>query len=179
VGKLVFRFERTKNMLAMALSSHDAAWSLLILISFSIVVPAVVAVHMFSGCDPDLILTRGKFDSFWRASMMNFQILTGDDFASVMYEYMECTGNLSAAYFVSMYFLLAFVLINLFVAIFLENFQLSDQIKRQKQIDEYVRRVLEPDHFDVGDFKAVSMLVDMFQGGSKVMRRAVRSDMFR
>eukprot|EP01047_Picozoa_sp_COSAG01_P023221 COSAG01_NODE_1399_length_10465_cov_3.558267_18_plen_132_part_00 len=109
-------------------------------------VPAVVAVHLFDSCHGVAIGTRGGFDSFWRASITNFQILTGDDWASVMYEYMDCSGDLSSLYFVLLYWLTAFIMINLFVAIFLENFQLSDDMKRQKQIEEYIRQSTAPDH---------------------------------
>lgn len=178
VGKFVFKFERTKHMLAMAFGHVDAALSLLFLMCFWMVVFAVVAMYMFSTCSAEDRLARGGFKDFWTATMTNFQILSGDDWAWVMYEYMECPtveASTVVLYFVAMHASSAFIMVNLFVAIFLENFQLSDDDKRQKQIDAYIQKnvMADDDHvIGLADIKAIGMLVDVMYSGSALLKRS-------
>ena len=177
VGKVVLKFERTKHMLAMAFGHIDTAINLLFLITFWMVVFGVVAMYLFSTCSAEDRLNRGGFKDFWSASMTNFQILSGDDWAWVMYEYMDCaqTPEIVAIYFVFMHTSSAFIMVNLFVAIFLENFQLSDEDKRQKQIDAYIQKeVLEhaDESISLAEIKAVGMLVDVMYSGSALLKRA-------
>ena len=53
--------------------------------------------------------------------------MTQDNFAQPMYEYMECAGTVAALYFVILFMLLEYVLLYLYLAIFIENFQLTDE----------------------------------------------------
>lgn len=176
VGKVVLKFERTKHMLSMAFGHIDAAISLLFLICFWILVFGIVAMFLFSTCPTSGRVNRAGFKDFWSASMTNFQILSGDDWAWVMYEYMDCyqTPELVAVYFVAMHMSSAFIMVNLFVAIFLENFALSDEDKRQKQIDVYIQKNViehEDEPISLTEIKAVGMLVDAIYSGSTLLKR--------
>ena len=175
VGKFIFKFERTKRMLSMAFGHIDAAVNLLALMCYGLVVFGVVAMHLFGDCTADMRLSRSGFDDFWLASMTNFQILSGDDWAWSMYEYMECLEEpeLVVVYFVLVHLATAFIMVNLFVAIFLENFFLSDEDKRQKQIDQYVKKTVDKEEaVGLGDVRAIGMLVDAMYAGSALLKRA-------
>jgi hypothetical protein len=55
---------------------------------------------------------------------------------------MECYGNGAAIYFVVIVFVTQYLLLNLYISVFLENFQLNDEQKRQKQIENFTKREL-------------------------------------
>ena len=76
-----------------------------------------------------------NFDTFGNALLLLFQALTGDDWAALMHGCMitpgdsgctlaagDCGSSAAIAYFVSFQFLGSFVLLNLVVAVILENF---------------------------------------------------------
>jgi len=76
-----------------------------------------------------------NFDTFGNALLLLFQALTGDDWAALMHGCMitpgdsgctlaagDCGSSAAVAYFVSFQFLGSFVLLNLVVAVILENF---------------------------------------------------------
>lgn len=60
-----------------------------------------------------------------------------------MYEYMDCFGSKASVYFVIVVFVTQYVLLNLYVAVFLENFSLSDEEKRVKQVKKYLRQTMQ------------------------------------
>ena len=74
--------------------------------------------------------------------MTNFQIATGEQWTDVMYTYMECSDMwfLTTTYHVGVFLFTNLVLVNLFIAIFLENFVLDEDEKREQQADKFNKR---------------------------------------
>ena len=60
--------------------------------------------------------------------------MSGEDWAPIMYSYMHCSGTWAAGYFVTMVLLMNFFLLNIFVAVILENFELSEEEKQVKHL---------------------------------------------
>lgn len=76
---------------------------------------------------------RRSFESFPRAWLLHFQILTGDDWSNQMYAYMNVTNGVGTFLYFSLSFILTnYMLMNLFVAVILENFEL-DQARRVEE----------------------------------------------
>jgi hypothetical protein len=73
------------------------------------------------------------------AIITNFVLSTGDDWSQIMFEYQECYGPVASLYFIVVVFFTQYVLLNLYVAVFLENFSLTDEEKRIKQVKKYIR----------------------------------------
>ena len=81
-------------------------------------------------------LTRSNFSSLFLGSLTMFQLMTGDSWSSVLYASMQCMpytdwmSQGAAALFVLTWFVFACLIANnLFVAVILENFHISETIE--------------------------------------------------
>ena len=72
-------------------------------------------------------LARHHFDDIYMSIITIFQILTGENWNSVMYDGMRSTGVLAVAYFVLLVVVGNYIILNLFLAILLDNFSSDDE----------------------------------------------------
>ncbi|OQV13004.1 Muscle calcium channel subunit alpha-1 [Hypsibius exemplaris] len=85
---------------------------------------------------------RQNFDSFWQSLLTVFQILTGEDWHLVMYRGIQCYGGIrSSGAFVAIYFIAVIiggkcVLLNVFLAIAVDNLGEMDEAPVSEAIDE-------------------------------------------
>eukprot|EP01043_Picozoa_sp_COSAG02_P025025 COSAG02_NODE_1390_length_12915_cov_6.825531_1_plen_3708_part_00 len=147
VGKLISRVKSIRTVLKVAFGSLDAIASLSFLFVFVCFVAAMMGTFIFWPChvNSDGSQRRTELNGMDLGSLRNsffsvFQLSTGDDWSGLMFEYMECFGNGAAVYFVVVVFVTQYLLLNLYISVFLENFQLNDQQKRQRQIEEYANQ---------------------------------------
>eukprot|EP01043_Picozoa_sp_COSAG02_P036745 COSAG02_NODE_2712_length_8183_cov_20.357867_4_plen_1548_part_01 len=146
VGKLISRVKSIRTVLKVAFGSLDAIASLSFLFVFVCFVAATMGTFIFWPChvNADGSQRRTELNGMDLGSLRNsffsvFQLSTGDDWSGLMFEYMECFGNGAAVYFVVVVFVTQYLLLNLYISVFLENFQLNDQQKRQRQIENYTK----------------------------------------
>ena len=79
--------------------------------------------------------SRLNFDDFINSCLCLFTVLTGENWNDVLYNSMKAAENSWAAIpFVIFFFVFGnYVLVNLFIAVILENFDIQDEEKREKQ----------------------------------------------
>ena len=65
---------------------------------------------------------RENFDNIGWAFLTIFKILIGDNWNSIMYDWMRAVGTISAFYFISLYVWGSIIMLNLFLAVLLGNF---------------------------------------------------------
>ena len=141
VVKIIFRSEPVRAMIALAFRGLDAVFSLVVFIAFILVMSAVVGMNVFYQCyGPDGMFEdkMPAYSEFGKSLLVSFQVLTGDSWTGVMYNHMECVGSGAAVFFIFLQYTCSFVLCNLFVAIFMENFDMEDEEKREIQIGNYI-----------------------------------------
>eukprot|EP01052_Picozoa_sp_SAG31_P012413 SAG31_NODE_725_length_12546_cov_34.366857_5_plen_2399_part_00 len=156
VAKLVFRSENIRDMTAKAFGGLDAIGSLMIFSLFFLTVCSIAAMNLFSGCnDGTSAQHTASFRDFWQSFLTTFQVYTTDSWGLIMAETVRCAGTGSAAYFVCVIFLGNFVLGNMFIAIFIENLEISDEEKRDKQIHAYIQELNTAGN-DVGGVRAMT-----------------------
>eukprot|EP01050_Picozoa_sp_SAG11_P000599 SAG11_NODE_20_length_25330_cov_18.348143_17_plen_1316_part_00 len=184
LGKVIFRAESIRRTMSQAFASLDAVFSLIGMLLFILVVMSLLGVHLFWDChkhcieegieESECVDTRGNYATLGNSFLANYQLFTRDNWASIMFEYMECTGTFaSSIYFVSMFSLLNFVLLPIFVSIFLDNFSLSDEAKRSKQVELYVKSTFQHSKgiINVLDVKYINLAVRLLYRSSKVLKR--------
>ena len=66
---------------------------------------------------------RPNFDDFFKAFITIFMVMIGDNWPQTMYKHMIAVGDGSAAFFIILQIFGKYVLLNLFLAILLENFE--------------------------------------------------------
>ncbi|XP_046881682.1 calcium channel, voltage-dependent, L type, alpha 1S subunit, a isoform X1 [Hypomesus transpacificus] len=117
------------NLVASLLNSVRSIACLLLLLFLFIVIFSLLGMQVFGGKFnfPNRPKPRSTFDSFPQALISVFQILTGEDWNTVMYDgIMAYGGPIMPGILVSIYFIILFVcgnyiLLNVFLAIAVDN----------------------------------------------------------
>ncbi|XP_066235942.1 voltage-dependent L-type calcium channel subunit alpha-1S [Saccopteryx leptura] len=117
------------NLVASLLNSIRSIASLLLLLFLFIIIFALLGMQLFGGRYDfeDTEVRRSNFDNFPQALISVFQVLTGEDWNSVMYNGIMAYGGPSyPGMLVCIYFIILFVcgnyiLLNVFLAIAVDN----------------------------------------------------------
>ncbi|XP_041081104.1 voltage-dependent L-type calcium channel subunit alpha-1D-like [Polyodon spathula] len=129
IFKVTRHWTSLSNLVASLLNSMKSIASLLLLLFLFIIIFALLGMQVFGGkFNFDETLTkRSTFDNFPQALLTVFQILTGEDWNSVMYDgIMAYGGPSSSGMIVCIYFIILFIcgnyiLLNVFLAIAVDN----------------------------------------------------------
>jgi voltage-dependent calcium channel L type alpha-1D len=149
VMRLLGKIEMVRELLSVVLGSWVAVINLCVFIVYCLFVFALFGMHMMGDMsqfddlttfldegtgDPGLV-PRPTFQSFLMAFSTCFLMMTGDRWKVTMYTYMQTYGTTACVFFIGLWMLCNCVLLNLFVAVVVENFSLAeeDMIKKQKQ----------------------------------------------
>ena len=90
--------------------------------------------------NPNGVVPRENFDSFWEAFLTAFMMMIGDGWNNIMYNGMLSQGNFAGIYHCLFYAFGSIIMINLFLAILLGNFDDSRQfISKQSAFNEFKR----------------------------------------
>uniref|UniRef100_A0A8C7KUE5 Voltage-dependent L-type calcium channel subunit alpha n=1 Tax=Oncorhynchus kisutch TaxID=8019 RepID=A0A8C7KUE5_ONCKI len=137
------------NLVVSLLNSTPSIACLLLLLFLFIVIFSLLGMQVFGGKFnfPNAPKPRSTFDSFPQALISVFQILTGEDWNSVMYDgIMAHGGPTMPGILVSIYFIILFVcgnyiLLNVFLAIAVDNLAEAESLTMaQKEKSEEKKR---------------------------------------
>lgn len=134
-----------RNLVASLLNSMRSIASLLLLLFLFIVIFALLGMQLFGGkfnFDETQAKPRSNFDTFWQSLLTVFQILTGEDWNEVMYNGIKAYGGVrNVGFLVCLYFVILFIcgnyiLLNVFLAIAVDNLadaQSLTEIEQEKE----------------------------------------------
>ena len=83
--------------------------------------------------------TRRNFETFGAAMISVVQHVTNDGWSQIMMYYMYHTSKTTVFFFWAVHIITAYVLVNLFVAIIMQNFSLDANVKLSRQVENYER----------------------------------------
>ncbi|XP_073242529.1 voltage-dependent calcium channel type A subunit alpha-1-like [Porites lutea] len=150
----LFKFTRywssLRNLVTSLLSSVRSIISLLFLLFLFIVIFALLGMQVFGATFRDLPDRDGNprtnFDNFGNAALAVFQILTGEDWNAVMYDGVSSQGFeknqiniLWSLYFVLLVVLGNYTLLNVFLAIAVDNLANAQQLSQDEEAEENAR----------------------------------------
>ncbi|OAD53497.1 Voltage-dependent calcium channel type D subunit alpha-1 [Eufriesea mexicana] len=130
VFKVTKYWRSLSNLVASLLNSIQSIASLLLLLFLFIVIFALLGMQVFGGKFNFSDLQnkpRHNFDSFWQSLLTVFQILTGEDWNAVMYDGIRAYGGVSSFgmlacfYFIILFICGNYILLNVFLAIAVDN----------------------------------------------------------
>lgn len=119
--------------------------SLLLLLFLFIVIFALLGMQVFGGkfnFNPMQPKPRANFDTFIQSLLTVFQILTGEDWNTVMYNGIESFGGVGTlGVLVSIYYIVLFIcgnyiLLNVFLAIAVDNLADADSLTNAEKEEE-------------------------------------------
>lgn len=125
-----------KNLVKSILDSMASILSLLVLLFLFLMIFALLGMQVFGGTfrGNGYPQSRTNFDDFFNAMLAVFQIITGEDWNFVMYEGVVALGGprspkglAASLYFVGVTVLGNYVLLNVFLAIAVDNLTMSDE----------------------------------------------------
>ncbi|XP_043950491.1 voltage-dependent calcium channel type D subunit alpha-1 isoform X1 [Drosophila biarmipes] len=153
VFKVTKYWRSLSNLVASLLNSIQSIASLLLLLFLFIVIFALLGMQVFGGrfnSTPNEEKYRMNFDCFWQALLTVFQIMTGEDWNAVMYEGIKAYGGVSSygalacIYFIILFICGNYILLNVFLAIAVDNLadadSLSDVEKEEEPHDESAQK---------------------------------------
>uniref|UniRef100_A0A8C0IXF0 Voltage-dependent L-type calcium channel subunit alpha n=1 Tax=Chelonoidis abingdonii TaxID=106734 RepID=A0A8C0IXF0_CHEAB len=129
IFKITRYWTSLSNLVASLLNSVRSIASLLLLLFLFIIIFSLLGMQLFGGKYDfeDMEVRRSTFDNFPQALISVFQILTGEDWNSIMYNGIMAYGGPSfPGVLVCIYFIILFVcgnyiLLNVFLAIAVDN----------------------------------------------------------
>ena len=192
VMKLLLIVPAVRSLILKAFKGMDTILSLILLIIFVLTMAAITGMNFFKDCHFHPILEdvvvpveglrhEPTFANFEQALMVAFQVMTADDWSPLMFKYMDCMNDkgehywgvystaVSACYFITLVTVCYFILSNLFIAIFIENFKLEDEVKRDMQVEQHIQGLTKGGSDDKDGSKWVTGLRDGFQGIEDMM----------
>ncbi len=141
IARVALRSERVRNLLAKAFSSLPAVFSLCFLLVYILLVAGLAGQQVFGGCplpgSREGFPARPNFNSMGDAVVASFAVLASDSWTELMFNFHECS-SVAWWYFMVIVLSMHFVLADLFIAVFIENFQLENDEKRNLQIKKYL-----------------------------------------
>uniref|UniRef100_A0A8D2NCM8 Voltage-dependent L-type calcium channel subunit alpha n=1 Tax=Zonotrichia albicollis TaxID=44394 RepID=A0A8D2NCM8_ZONAL len=187
IFKITRYWTSLSNLVASLLNSVRSIASLLLLLFLFIIVFALLGMQLFGGKFDfeDMKVRRSTFDNFPQALISVFQILTGEDWNSIMYDGIMAYGGPSfPGMLVCIYFIILFVcgnyiLLNVFLAIAVDNLAEAESLTlAQKAKAEERKRIPSPGS-SLGQYsvllygpKAEMLLVASKMRGSGQLARA-------
>uniref|UniRef100_A0A4W4FYL9 Voltage-dependent L-type calcium channel subunit alpha n=1 Tax=Electrophorus electricus TaxID=8005 RepID=A0A4W4FYL9_ELEEL len=133
------------NLVASLVNSVRSIASLLLLLFLFIVIFALLGMQVFGGKFnfPDRDLQRSNFDNFPQALISVFQVLTGEEWDTIMYNGIMAHGGpsfpgiLVSIYFIILYICGNFILLNVFLAIAVDSLTEAESLSSaQKEKEE-------------------------------------------
>uniref|UniRef100_A0A8C7HUU5 Voltage-dependent L-type calcium channel subunit alpha n=1 Tax=Oncorhynchus kisutch TaxID=8019 RepID=A0A8C7HUU5_ONCKI len=168
------------NLIASLLNSVRSIASLLLLLFLFIVIFSLLGMQVFGGKFnfPDQEIRRSNFDNFPQALISVFQVLTGEDWNSIMYNgIMAYGGPVFPGILVSIYFIILFtcgnyILLNVFLAIAVDNLAEAESLTAAQKDKAEERKscvscILKISMF-LAVYKPVSLHIRCFQFQLKV-----------
>ncbi|XP_072804364.1 voltage-dependent L-type calcium channel subunit alpha-1S [Vicugna pacos] len=148
IFKITKYWTSLSNLVASLLNSIRSIASLLLLLFLFIVIFALLGMQLFGGRFDfeDTEVRRSNFDNFPQALISVFQVLTGEDWNSVMYNGILAYGGPTyPGVLVSIYFIILFVcgnyiLLNVFLAIAVDNLAEAESLTSAQKAKAEERR---------------------------------------
>ncbi|XP_063063682.1 calcium channel, voltage-dependent, L type, alpha 1F subunit [Engraulis encrasicolus] len=144
IFKVTRHWTALSNLVASLLNSMKSIASLLLLLFLFLIIFALLGMQLFGGkFNFDETQTkRSTFDSFPQALLTCFQILTGEDWNMVMYDGIMAYGGphfpgmIVCLYFVILFICGNYILLNVFLAIAVDNLAGGEEEKKPEEKKE-------------------------------------------
>uniref|UniRef100_A0A4W3JFB4 Voltage-dependent L-type calcium channel subunit alpha n=1 Tax=Callorhinchus milii TaxID=7868 RepID=A0A4W3JFB4_CALMI len=154
IFKITRYWNSLSNLVASLLNSVRSIASLLLLLFLFIIIFSLLGMQLFGGKFnfDEMETKRSTFDNFPQSLLTVFQILTGEDWNSVMYDGIRAYGGpsfpgmLVCIYFIILFICGNYILLNVFLAIAVDNLADAESLtSAQKEEEEEKEREEEED----------------------------------
>lgn len=148
IYRVILGIPMIRGLILKVLGNATGIGNLMLFVFLMNFLVAIFAVQLFRGeipPDRDGEMIRGTFATIWNAFIAMYQILSSENWTNVLYEvtaddnYVN-TGWIAAVFFIGWFILGNFILLNMFIAVIQENFDVSEDEKRLEQVKAFLQR---------------------------------------
>ena len=152
VYRVVLAVPMTKKLILLVLGNAAGIGNLMLFVFLITFLMSVLATQLFRGEIPeetDGEPNRIAFNTLFNAFLGIYQILSSENWTEILYT-MTAHSKSSHAFWTGAIFIIGwftlsfFILINMFIAVIQENFDVSEDEKRIEQVKAFLRRRREP-----------------------------------
>ncbi|CEP08594.1 hypothetical protein [Parasitella parasitica] len=143
---LVVAVPRLRKLMSRVLGSVYGLINLSFFIVLATLLCAIIAFQLFEGVINELEdESEMRFFSVYNSFVSLYQLFSGEDWTTVLYNVMEAgsKNNNAVIYALFLVFWFAFsnfVLVNLFIAVLMENFEIAEEDKRKRQVLQFMEK---------------------------------------
>lgn len=168
IYRVVWAIPMTRKLIALVLGNVMGIVNLVIFVFLITFLVAILAVQLFRGdiptYDSDGETNRTSFFSIWNSFLGMYQILSSENWTGILYSVTSYqthrnTAWMGAAFLIAWFILSYFILINMFIAVIQENFDVSEDEKRLEQVKAFLQKK------DIGSSSANLSLSTIFRFG--------------
>lgn len=149
VYRVVLAIPMTRKLIQLVLGNVTGIGNLMLFVFLITFLMAIFASQLFRGQipaqDDDGEDIRIPFNTIYNSFLGMYQILSSEDWTSILYTVTSFTVELNTAWigaiFLIGWFILSyFILINMFIAVIQENFDVGEDMKRLEQVKAFLQR---------------------------------------
>ncbi|KAI0146569.1 ion transporter [Pestalotiopsis sp. NC0098] len=148
IYRVVLAVPITRQLILLVLGNAIGIANLLLFVFLITFIMAILAVQLFRGEIPmyeDGELNEISFYNIYNAFLGMYQILSSENWTTILYNVTSYTTHLHTSWygavFLMCWFILAFfIIVNMFVAVIQENFDVSEDEKRLEQVKSFLQR---------------------------------------
>ncbi|KAH7099033.1 Ion transport protein-domain-containing protein [Auriculariales sp. MPI-PUGE-AT-0066] len=150
--RVILEVPRMRPLLLSVFGNTAGLLNMSIFLLLTNFIAALFAVQIFRGDINDD--NPQNFSQLWLSFIAMYQVLSSENWTDVLYITSEAETQfqqtiITALFVVGWFFFANFILVQLFVAVINENFQIAEEIKQGRQFDRF-RQKAEPEEARVG-----------------------------
>ncbi|KAH7476597.1 hypothetical protein KRP22_000443 [Phytophthora ramorum] len=153
VTRLMMKYEGTRKLIQSVLKSSRGVMDVVVFMLVFQVVNSIIGMQLFGGSHlvgKDGEVPRWNFDTFGRSFLTLLQVITGDQWSSIAYDAVDAADPhwFMVPFLILNFIIGQYVLLNLFIAVILENFSISEEEAYQLQLAQIIAIPKELDIYE-------------------------------
>ncbi|KAH6854398.1 Ion transport protein-domain-containing protein [Chaetomium sp. MPI-CAGE-AT-0009] len=149
VYRVVLAIPMTSKLIMLVLGNVTGIGNLMVFVFLITFLMAIFASQLFRGqlpaTDDDGEFLRIPFNTIYNSFLGMYQVLSSENWTDILYSVTSYTTHLNTAWigavFLIGWFILSyFILINMFIAVIQENFDVGEDMKRLEQVKAFLQR---------------------------------------
>ncbi|KAI1436294.1 ion transporter [Xylaria sp. CBS 124048] len=147
--RVVLAVPATRDLIFLVLGNASGIANLIVFVFLITFIMAIFASQLFRGeiplYDSNQNLIEISFYNIFNSFLGMYQILSSENWTSILYNVTSYTKEhhtswYSAIFLISWFILAYFILVNMFIAVIQENFDVSEDEKRLEQVKAFLQR---------------------------------------
>ena len=149
IYRIIIAVPVTKGLITLVLGNSSGIANLILFVFLITFLMSIFAVQLFRGeltmYDPYGNVVRTTFFTIYNAFLGMYQVLSSENWTNIMYNITAYdtrlhTAWIAAIFFIGWFILANFILLNMFIAVIQENFDVSEDEKRMHQVKSFLSR---------------------------------------